>query len=86
MQELPGSEFTLPADLVLIDLATPEREAMETILRIRAGFPATRIVAMSGERLGTYLRAVQAMGASEVLVKPVSAETLLNKVRQLLDG
>ena len=70
--------------LVLVDLVMPEQEGLETIPKIRTGFPGTRIIAMSGAFAGMLLSAARALGASDVLQKPISAQILLDKVRQVL--
>jgi two-component system chemotaxis response regulator CheY len=70
--------------LVLIDLVMPVQEGLETIPQIKAAFPATRIIAMSGAFGGTLLPTAKALGAHEALSKPMLPEMLLNKVRQVL--
>jgi methanogenic corrinoid protein MtbC1 len=70
--------------LVLMDLVMPEQEGLETIPQIKEGFPATKIIAMSGAFGGSFLLAAKALGASEALTKPIPAEMLLDKVRQVL--
>jgi methanogenic corrinoid protein MtbC1 len=70
--------------LVLMDLIMPDQEGLETIPLIKAGFPSTRILAMSGAFGGTFLLAAKALGANDALAKPIEAEVLLQAVRRVL--
>ena len=73
-----------PVHLVLIDLVMPEQDGLETIPMIKAAFPDTRIIAISGAFGATFLRVAKAFGALDTLAKPISRETLLRRVRQAL--
>jgi CheY-like chemotaxis protein len=70
--------------LVLIDLVMPEQEGLETIPQIKAGFPATKMIAISGAFGGAFLAAAEALGADAVLLKPIQPDILLGTVRQVL--
>jgi methanogenic corrinoid protein MtbC1 len=73
-------------DLILLDLVMPEQEGLETIPLIRSQFPATKIIAISGAFGGSLLLAAKVLGASEVISKPIAAETLFNAIRQTLSN
>jgi hypothetical protein len=73
-------------DLVITDLVMPEQEGLETIVALRKEAPSVGIVAISGAFGGQYLGMAGALGAQAVLSKPVSAELLLAKVAQALQG
>ena len=70
--------------LALVDLVMPEEEGLETIPKIKSRFPGTKIIAISGAYGGAFLTAAKALGASEVLAKPIAPQTLLGTVRQVL--
>jgi DNA-binding response OmpR family regulator len=74
-------------DLVLTDLVMPEMEGFEVLLELRDKFPSMKVIAMSGGgRLHStdYLRMAELLGATEVLPKPFSSETLMAAVNRLL--
>lgn len=76
-------------DLVITDLIMPEKEGIETIIELRRAHPTLKIIAMSGGgRRGAddYLALAQMLGASRTLLKPFSAEELLEAVADVLAG
>jgi CheY-like chemotaxis protein len=80
-----------PADLVIVDMLMPEKDGIETIGAIRARWPSTRIIAISGG--GTSLPSrylldtAKAVGADAVMDKPLSRQALPVLVAEVLaDG
>jgi CheY-like chemotaxis protein len=71
-------------DLVITDLAMPEQEGIGTIRALRRDMPGVKIIAISGAFGGQYLKAAEMLGADGILRKPVSAESLLAKVSDVL--
>lgn len=74
-------------DLVITDLLMPEKEGIETIMELTAGYPGVRILAISGaggsaEEEGPLMDA-KLFGAHEVLAKPFSIEALMAAVERL---
>jgi CheY-like chemotaxis protein len=72
-------------EIVITDIVMPEQEGIETIRRIRAVAPQTRIIAISGggsTGTGMYLKLAKRTGADITLAKPFRARELL----ALLDG
>ncbi len=67
-------------DIVITDLVMPGKEGIETIEVIRRDYPGIRIIAMSGVAGGQYLAMAKILGASTVLLKPISVERLLAAV------
>jgi two-component system, chemotaxis family, chemotaxis protein CheY len=66
--------------VLITDIFMPGTEGMETIARFKAGWPAMRVIAMSGggERAKCdYLRAAVQIGADAAMQKPFSLETLV---------
>lgn len=74
-------------DLVICDIIMPDKEGIETIGDIRALFPQQPIVAISGGgriRKEDYLAVAAAVGASQTIAKPFTADTLLATVSAVL--
>ena len=73
------------ADVVVTDIFMPEMDGLETIDRIRAQFPHTRIIAMSSgaARMQDYLKVAGEIGADATLLKPFSTQDLVRLVRRL---
>jgi DNA-binding response OmpR family regulator len=73
-----------PIDLVICSLGVPEAERLETVRAIAAERPRVRIVATAGALDTAALKAADLLGAQAVLTKPVAAQTVLRRVRELL--
>ena len=76
-----------PADLVITDIFMPEKDGLDVIRELKAGFPEVKSIAISGGgRLdkGTYLMAASGMGADHVLGKPFEIQDLVDAVREVL--
>jgi signal transduction histidine kinase/DNA-binding response OmpR family regulator len=72
---------TEPLDLLVTDLVMPEREGLETIMRLRKSHPALPVIAISGAFGGHFLKGASALGAGATLPKPFSGDELLEAVR-----
>ncbi|QDH73934.1 response regulator [Brevundimonas sp. M20] len=76
-----------PVDLMILDILMPNRDGLETILKLRERGRAFPILAISagGVLDGSYLlQTASAFGAEATLLKPFSPETLTAHVDQLL--
>ncbi len=73
-------------DLVLCDVVMPGMSGQETVERIRAKSPGTRILFMSGYTDNVVVRHGILEGELEFLEKPFSAGRLAAKIRQVLDA
>ncbi|HEX2554171.1 MAG TPA: response regulator [Microvirga sp.] len=70
--------FQQPTDLVITDLVMPGTSGFEVIQQVRRHSPPTRIVAMSGCRIGQDLLGMaQDLGATGVVRKPFRRVELL---------
>ena len=87
-----------PADLVIVDVIVPGTDGVQLIRKLRAKYPAVRIVAMSGggnfelsayrpEAISTraYLCAATEAGADSTLAKPFETAELQSVITELLD-
>lgn len=75
-------------DLVIIDIFMPIAEGLSTIVRLRQGFPNTKIIAISGGGIlgiGQYLDHALIYGADVALEKPIKASELTSQVKYLME-
>lgn len=75
--------------VVLLDLLMPEQDGIETIQQLRAEFPDTPVVAMSGggsAKEGGLLADADLFGADATLSKPFSRGELLATMERVLVG
>jgi len=70
---------------VLMDMMMPVLDGAATIAVLRRMNPEVRIIAASGLSANEPDRAIVNLGLRHVLTKPFTAETLLTKLRQVLD-
>ena len=73
-----------PVDLVLADVVMPRMDGVDLVDRIRRIRPGIRWLLMTGG--ADTVRGLAAQGDPKLLQKPFSAETLLAKVSEALDG
>jgi len=68
-------------DAVILDLAMPGMDGIETLKRLLQGNPDLQVMLLTGQ--ATIKSAVQAthLGALDVLEKPMDIETLVEKIR-----
>jgi DNA-binding response OmpR family regulator len=74
-------------DLVITDLIMPEKEGIETIVKMRKKIPTLKIIAMSGGGLiapEDYLVIARKLGVAQTLAKPFSGKELLAAVASVL--
>jgi DNA-binding response OmpR family regulator len=64
-----------PFDLMLLDLTLPDGDGLEVLAGVAGGSPVT--VALTGWDEPAIIARCRAAGCHDVLVKPVSARTLL---------
>jgi len=75
-----------PADVLVTDIFMPESDGFEAIDGFRKAFPATKIIAMSGDGRRAkreYLSAARLIGVDATLKKPFQIGTLLHALRSL---
>ncbi len=79
-------EYGEPIDLLLTDVVMPQMSGPDLAKRLGAKFPELRVVYMSGytARVATQQRLLPA--DVPLLAKPFSPRSLLQRVRELLDG
>lgn len=74
------------ADVLITDIFMPEMDGIEVIDRIKARYPRTRVIAMSGgiQGMQDYLRISKDIGADATLAKPFTTEELLRVLRGVI--
>jgi CheY-like chemotaxis protein len=78
-----------PADVLITDIFMPESDGFEAIDRFRQAFPATKIIAMSGDARRArreYLPVAALIGVDATLKKPFKTDELLQALRSLAAG
>ena len=72
-------------DLIILDLAMPGIDGLETLKRIKAKQPDAEIIMLSGQ--GSIKTSIEAMklGADDFLEKPVSISELMTKISEAKD-
>jgi uncharacterized protein (TIGR03437 family) len=73
-----------PVDLIITDSATAEQAGLEMIDTIRNEHPRVKIIVISAEADARVLKAADILGAQAVLRKPLKAEIVVERVRDLL--
>ena len=70
-------------DAIVIDLAMPGMDGLETLKRIKQNHPDAEIIMLSGQ--GTVKSGIEAMklGAEDFLEKPVDMKELLEKIGEM---
>lgn len=68
-------------DVVILDVAMPEMDGIETLRQIKAQKPLTEVIMLTGH--ATVETAIEGMklGAYDYLLKPTELEDLLSKVK-----
>jgi two-component system cell cycle sensor histidine kinase/response regulator CckA len=77
---------TSTIDLVIMDLAMPEQEGIETIQVLRRVRPQLKVIAVSGSFAGLLLNVAEPLGAVASLAKPIQPDELLAAVSRAMAG
>jgi len=71
-------------DVLILDLNMPEPDGFDLLKAWRYKFPHLKILVISGYLHGALLKAAKVLGANATLEKPVTAEALAEKIREVL--
>ena len=75
-----------PWDLLILDINMPDRSGLDVLRHVRAGYPDTRVLVLSGFSERQYALNVLRAGASGYVNKEMAPEELLTAVRAVLRG
>ena len=78
---------SVPADLVVTDLAFPNRNGSETIEALRREFKGLEIIAISGAPHATgYLKLAATLGGKRTLAQPFMSRELMGVINEMVAG
>lgn len=78
---------TKAPDLVITDIYMPNKDGLEVIMDLRASFPQTKVIAISGQLTRKNMLPVAlTLGAVRTLPKPFEPDELLQTVKEVLQG
>ena len=80
-QALSRIEEALP-DVVLLDLKMPGMDGMEVLRRIKKTNPDIQVIMVTGHGSKKIEKEARTLGAFEFLHKPISIDTIMNKIKQ----
>jgi two-component system cell cycle sensor histidine kinase/response regulator CckA len=72
-------------DLLLTDIAMPQMDGVQLSTEFRCLFPQAKIILMSGYTEKSRLQRVMAEPNVEFIAKPFRPQSLMHKVREMLD-
>jgi len=73
-------------DLLILDINMPERSGVDILKHVKTGFPALRVLVLSGFPERQYAVNVLRAGASGYLTKDSAAEELMKAVGTIIQG
>lgn len=73
-------------DLVILDIGMPDRSGLDVLRHIRAAYPGTKVLVISGYPERQYALNVLRAGAAGFLAKTSAADDLLKAVNAVLQG
>jgi diguanylate cyclase len=73
-------------ELAIVDLSMPGVDGFQVLKDLHRTAPEMKIMVISGAMPGLILESAAMFGAARTLTKPVSPESLINAVRDLLGG
>ncbi len=75
-----------PYALLLTDVVMPGMDGFELLRRVKAAFPAMRVIVLTGYARKQSISDFLLYGADDYLAKPFQVNTLLEAVDRVLDG
>lgn len=77
---------TVKCDLIVLDLAMPNRDGIQSIKEIREQFPGTKILVLTMQKDQEHFRHAMALGASGYVLKDDAYEQLMMAIKIILKG
>lgn len=73
-------------DIILLDIRMPGMDGHQTIIKIKQGFPTTKVLVVSTFGEAEYIYKMLSNGAEGYLMKNKSKEELVNAIHQIHSG
>ena len=74
------------ADVVIVDISMPDTTGPQIAAELRAGLPATKIVALTRHAEKAYVQQMLQHGANGYVLKQTAGDALLTAIRTALSG
>jgi CheY-like chemotaxis protein len=74
------------SDLVILDMIMPRQGGRETLLELKKINPAVKVLFSTGYSQNEKVNEIILLGVSGFIQKPYQINSLLTKVREILDG
>ncbi len=74
------------ADVVIVDISMPDTTGPQITAELRAGLPATKIVALTRHAEKAYVQQMLQNGANGYVLKQTAGDALLTAIRTALSG
>ncbi|WP_224995732.1 response regulator transcription factor [Cesiribacter sp. SM1] len=75
-----------PVDIVLMDINMPELDGIEATRKVKAKYPAVRILVLSMYNNPEFIRSLLEAGASGYILKNTGKDELMEAIRQVYAG
>jgi len=76
----------LPCDLVTLDLNMPHLDGLETLVHLKAAFPALKVLVLSNYEQPEFKREVERLGSDGYLLKNSSITVLVDAIQRIAQG
>ena len=73
-----------PADLILLDVFFPNESGLDMLVKIKASYPQTKVLVVTGLRQDNVLAEAQKNGADGVLYKPFDSSELVAAIERVI--
>jgi len=83
-QELFNGLKRCAADLVLLDVFFPSESGLDMLVKIKAQYPRTKVLVVTGLRQDNVLAEAQKNGADGVLYKPFDSRELVAAIERVI--
>lgn len=77
---------TLLPDVVVLDITMPRLGGLETLERLRAEFPGTRVILLSVHSDAAFIQSAISLGADGYILKNGRAAEIVTAIRETLKG
>lgn len=76
----------MPVSVMFLDINLPGIDGLTALKDLRAAYPETQVIILSGESTAQNVKTAMAEGAQSFVTKPFTADKVIQSVRQALAG